>query len=144
MNLCSESEDPHIFKCLHHYKKNHSHLLHCKVRIKKVVNLKRNREWFTTTHIFFPAVNWKIYNGDDIWKHFTYFFTEILPALSTWIQSLVWAFCRKFVAEPLSWMRLYANLISSSVQCWNEMTNRERERKEMSLIFLFLLCGLFL
>lgn len=62
----------------------------------------------------------KIYDDDNIGWCFTYFFTEIFPTLSTCMQSLVCAFCRKFVAEPLSSERLYANFISSSVQCCNE------------------------
>lgn len=51
---------------------------------------------------------------------FTYFFTGILPVLSTCRQSLVYAFWRNMIAGPLSWVKLYAIRISSSHQSCNE------------------------
>lgn len=85
------------------------------------------------------TLGWKIlHDKDDIGRASTYFFTEIFPSLSTCIQSFVWAFCRKFVAEPLSWKRLYANFISSSVQCckWNE--KREKKNQKHFITFSIL------
>lgn len=86
-------------------------------------------------HIHFYVGLKNIWRCDGIDRFSTYFFTEIFPALSTCIQSFVCAFCRKFVAEPLSWKRLYANFISSSVQCCNET---KIERKKNLLLFFIL------
>lgn len=106
----------------------------CKARA-----IRRELHDFTSKCTLSSFICWrpgKIYDDDNIgwYWYFTYFFTEIFPSLSTCMQSLVCAFCRKFVAEPLSRERLYASFISSSVQCCNET------RMERVLLFCFYAC----
>lgn len=58
---------------------------------------------------------------------FTYCFTGIFPVLSTCKHNFVCTFCRKCVVEPFNCAKLYANFISSSVQCWNELKENQNE-----------------
>ena len=99
-----------------------------------VVYIVRRNTWFH--HGGLENIRWCIIILTTM-DNSTYFFTEIFPALSNCMQSLVWAFCKKFVAEPFSWKRLYANFISSSVQCCNET---KIKRKEYYISFLYFLC----
>lgn len=66
-------------------------------------------KWEGKPNNLLKIYNWFLMN--------THFFTGIFPVLSTCRQSLVWAFWRKFIVEPFSWVKLYANFMSSSDQC---------------------------